>query len=75
MGVVTDIYYVTGGLKYTGDSESVTINAEKLDPTMTPVNIEDCAGWEYMVNDVGQVILSEINPRDWIIAIEYQELE
>lgn len=75
IGVVTDIYYVTGGLKYTGDSESVTINAEKLDPTEKPVEIKDTEGWKYTVNNVGQVVLSEINPCDWIIAIDYQELE
>lgn len=73
--VVTAIYYITGGLRYTGDSESVTTKAEKLDPTMNPVKIMDAEGWEYIVNDFGQVTLSETNPHDWIIAIDYQELE
>jgi hypothetical protein len=73
--VVTAIYYVTGGLKYIGDSESVTTAAMKLDPTKQPVKIMDADGWEYTVNDVGLVALSEINPREWIIAIEYEDLE
>jgi hypothetical protein len=73
--VVTAIYYVTGGLKYTGDSESVTTDGMTLDPIMKPVKIMDEEGWEYTVNDFGQVTLSEVNPQDWIIAIEYRELK
>ena len=74
-GVVTAIYYVSGGLEYIGDSESVTKNARKMDPNKVPVEIKDTDGWEYTVSDLGQVILSESNPRDWIIAIEYEEFE
>jgi hypothetical protein len=72
-GVVTAIYYVTGGLKYTGDSRRVLTSGALLEPTQAPVNIN--TGWQYDVVTTGQVILSEINPRDYIIAIEYRELK
>jgi hypothetical protein len=72
-GVVTAIYYVTGGLTYTGASEFVTTGGVQLTTTRAPVEIT--AGWQYIVCTTGQVALSEINPRDRIIAIEYRELK
>jgi hypothetical protein len=73
-GVVTAIYYITGGVRYTGDAALVTTNGVQLDPTPTgPVNI--AAGWQYKVTDAGQVQLFEVDPTEWIVAIEYLRLK
>lgn len=72
-GVVTAIYSVTGGLTYTGDFESVTTGAANLRPTNVPARIN--AGWRCRVTETRQVQLSEIDPHDWIIAIEFIKLE
>ncbi|KAI2499576.1 hypothetical protein MHU86_14937 [Fragilaria crotonensis] len=72
--MVTAIYSVTGGLTYTGDAKLVTSGGGQLRPTPTgPVNVN--AGWEYTLTNSGKVVLSEINPHEWIIAIEYRKLE
>ncbi|KAI2491098.1 hypothetical protein MHU86_23480 [Fragilaria crotonensis] len=75
-GVVTAIYYITGGVRYIGDSELVTTDGVQLDPTTPtrPVNII-AAGWHYVVNNAGQVQLFETDPTEWIVAIEYQKLK
>ena len=72
--VVTAIYFVTGGLKFTGDSKLVTTGGLHLD-VMPNVPVNSTAGWQFKVDTAGQVILSEINPVDWIIAIEYNTVD
>ena len=71
-GVVIVMYSVTGGLTYVGDSRLVTTGGKALDPTPTgPVEI--MAGWQYTVTNSGQVVLSETNPVEWMIGIEFLE--
>lgn len=72
--VVTAIYFVSGGLKFTGDSTLVTTGGLLLD-AMPNVPLNSTAGWQFKVNNAGQVIVSEINPVDWIIAIDYYNVE
>jgi hypothetical protein len=72
--VVTAIYFVTGGLKFSGDSKLVTTGGLLLD-AMPNVPVNCTVGWQFKVNNAGQVILSEINPLDWIIAIECNKVE
>ena len=65
-GVVTAIYSVTGALIFSGDVEHVT--------TGEAPNVSDdvLTGWNYTATDDGNVNLSEIDPKEWIIAIEYE---
>jgi hypothetical protein len=71
-GVVTAIFCVTGGLRYTGRAKRVLMSGVHKDPTQAPIRIT--AGWQYVVTNTQEVVLSEINPDDWIIAIEYKKL-
>jgi hypothetical protein len=70
--VVTAIYSVTEGLTYTGDGKRVEITTAGLLAKPTP---NDGKGWECNVTRAGKVILSETNPREYIIAIEYKNLD
>ncbi|KAI2499575.1 hypothetical protein MHU86_14936 [Fragilaria crotonensis] len=70
--VVTAIYSVSAELTLTGDAKLATIGGEHLVPATTGPLGE---GWKYTVMDAGKVVLSETNPREWIIAIEYRQLE
>ncbi len=72
-GVVTGIYSVTGGLTYIGDSRLVTTGGMQLDPTPSG-SVKVMARCQYTVTDSGQVILSETNPVERIIAIDFLEL-
>jgi hypothetical protein len=65
-GVVTAIYSVTGALTYIGDAEHVTNGESPF------VSADILAGWHCTATDDGNVILSEIDPKEWIIAIEYE---
>ncbi|KAI2491095.1 hypothetical protein MHU86_23477 [Fragilaria crotonensis] len=68
-GVVTAIYSVTGALTYVGDVEHVTTGEAPIESAHV------LKGWHYTATDDGNVILSEIGPKEWIIAIEYKTLE
>lgn len=68
-GVVTAIYSVTGALTYVGDVEHVTTGEAPIESAHV------LKGWHYTATDDGNVILSEIDPKEWIIAIEYKTLE
>jgi hypothetical protein len=73
-GVVTAIYSIAGGLTYTGHSKLVTTGGEPLKPTVTgPVKIS--SGFEYTVTNSGQVVLCESDPVEWIIGVEFLDLE
>ena len=74
MGVVIAIYSVTGGLTYIGDSSLITTGGVQLDPTPTgPVKI--MTGCVYTVTGSGLVVLSENNPVERMISIEFLEYE
>lgn len=72
-GVVTAIYSVTRGISYTGETNLVTTGGMHLDPmpAFQPLN----SSWEYKVTEARTVVVSEIDPLEWIIAIEYSKLE
>jgi hypothetical protein len=71
-GVVTAIYYVSRAMTYTGETNFVTTGGMHLDPmpAFQPLN----STWEYKVTEARQVVVSEIDPLEWIIAVEYSKL-
>lgn len=71
--VVTAVYAVTGGLIFTGRTELVTTGGVRVPPPPN-VPITITAGWQYTVINTGTIVLSEINPEEWIIAIEYTKV-
>ena len=71
--IVTGIYYVSGGFKFTGDAKFVTTGGVLANlPPSVPVDLT--AGWKYTVINGGTIVMSEIDPDEWIIAIEYHNV-
>lgn len=73
-GVVSAIYAISGGLIFTGHAEAVTKAGRTLEAT-PDVSVEITTGWHYTKTKTGEVVLTEVDPVDWIIAIEYVKLE
>lgn len=71
--VITAIYYVNGGLKFTGNVKLNTSGGVHVTPTPS-VPVDIIVGWKYTVSNTGTLVLSEANADEWIIAIEYNKL-
>lgn len=72
-GVVTAIYFTSGGLTFQGRRKNVASGEVELQAPNVIVNIG--ASWCYKVTDDGFIVVKEQNPRDWIVAISYQPFE
>lgn len=100
VGVVTAIYFITGGLSYTGKVKAIARGGAELETQRRNANVaEDQAEleadpsekkadnaattvaqvaptpkWKVSVAGTSNVVLTEIDPVDWIVAIEYLRL-
>lgn len=100
VGVVTAVYFITGGLSYTGKVKAITRGGAELEaqrrnanavegkaeleadpgekkadttaPAVAPV--APTPKWKVSVTGTSDVVLTEIDPIDWIVAIEYLRL-
>ncbi len=63
LGVVTAIYYISGGLTFSNAGVDLQVTNDDL-----------AEGWHYTVTDTGTVIVKENNPAEWIVAIEYRDV-
>lgn len=70
MGVVTAIYFVSGGLTFKGIAKGVR------DPEVNSLVTNDdiAEGWHCTVTETGTVVVKENNPMEWIVAVEYRDL-
>jgi hypothetical protein len=71
MGLVTAVYYVTGGLTYTGKIANVTTLGGQFDPAAAGFNMT--AGWSGKVIGATEVVVSQTNSEQWIVAIEFMD--
>jgi hypothetical protein len=113
IGVVTAVYFITGGLCYTGEVRAVANGGAVLEPHPNNTNpVENKAelepqtsntkanegkaeseahpsetmadtthafvaltpGWKVTVTGTNKIVLTERDPMDWIVAIEYLRL-
>ncbi|KAI2504457.1 hypothetical protein MHU86_9956 [Fragilaria crotonensis] len=97
IGVITAIYFITGGLSYTGKVKAIARGGAELeaqkrnanvvedqaeledDPDETNADTTDAPvaptrGWKVSMTGSSNVVLTEIDPVDWIVAIEYLRL-
>lgn len=71
---VTAIYFVSGGLTYTGNDVSDTSGGVQLNPNAA-ADVPDNAGWKQKTTTTQEIIQSVADQHDWIIAIEYEKIE
>jgi hypothetical protein len=70
MGVVTGIYYIAGGLTFTGDAKAVTTaGAHLVETPNVPVNVT--AGWNFTGSNTGKIVVAQNDTVDWVVAIDY----
>jgi hypothetical protein len=75
MGIVTAIYFISGGLTFEGKAKAVSDDGVELQATTVPFDFDDIAeGWHYSVTDTGTVVVKENDPAEWIVAVEYRDL-
>lgn len=75
MGLVTAIYFISGGLIFEGDANEHSNTGVDRQGTMVPFDFDDIAeGWHYSVADTGTVVVKENNPAEWIVAVEYVDV-
>ena len=75
MGVVTAIYYISGGLTFEGDANAIAKAGLDSPTTTAPFDVDAIAdGWNYSVTDTGTVVVKESNPSEWIVAVEYGDV-
>lgn len=68
-GVITAIYCITGGLIFTGEAKAATDGGAQF------AEIPNVQGWSCAFTKSGGIKLTEENPIEWVIAIEYCPLE
>lgn len=72
MGVVTLIYFISGGLTFVGYEKDVRKNVWEYD-VMKRYHLAD--GWKHPADKgIGTVVVEQDNPVEWIVAFEYRDL-
>ena len=71
--VVSAIYVVTGEITFSRNGVSDTSGGVQSNPTVT-ADVPANAGWNSTTTISGEIVQSESDQYDWIIAIEYEKL-